>query len=79
MQYAKFHDELAEAMSPYRGRTFQNKDIVGLFEEAYPHLNSGWVQPLDHCVDHTCKGACACAGTEKTIFSRPKYITYVLL
>ena len=79
MPYARYHDELAEVMSGYRGRTFQNRDIVRLFEEAYPHLNSGWVQASDHCIDHTCKGACVCAETEKAIFSRPKRNTYIVL
>ncbi|MGB3717263.1 MAG: hypothetical protein WA996_22805 [Candidatus Promineifilaceae bacterium] len=79
MTYAKYHDELAEVMSRYRGRTFGNGEIVKLFEEAYPHLNSRWVQASDHCIDHICMGACDCAETEKALFSRPEYNTYVVL
>lgn len=78
MSYARYHDELASLMSRYRGKTFSNKQITTLFSEAYPHLNVGWVQASDHCIDHTCKGACDCALTERAIFSRPKHNTYIV-
>lgn len=79
MTLAKYHDELAEVMSRHRGKTFESEDVKRVFEEAYPELDSGWVQASDHCIDHTCKGACYCAETEEAIFSRPKWNTYIVL
>ena len=29
-----------------------------------------WIYPSDHCINHTNKGACYCAKTDKTIFER---------
>lgn len=79
MSFAKHHDELAAAVAPHKGVTLSAKQIRQLFQEKYPHLDVKWVQPSDHCVDHTCKGACDCAETERAIFSRPKWNTYVVL
>jgi hypothetical protein len=27
-----------------------------------------WMQPTDHCIDHTNKAPCQCAGTDRAIF-----------
>jgi hypothetical protein len=37
------------------------------------------VQPSDHCVNHTCEGACNCGLTDRAIFRRVSRGVYLAL
>ena len=76
---AKYHDELAALMSRHKGEAFSAGTIKYMFRRQYPDLRWDFVQPSDHCIDHICKEACHCAKTEKAIFRRPGYNTYIVL
>jgi len=77
--FAQYHDELAQSVSHRKGDTLTAAQIRAIFRKAHPSLRADFVQPSDHCVDHTCKGACSCAGTAQAIFSRPARNQYVVL
>ena len=74
--FAKYHDELVTLMAMHRGETFSAAQITDMFETRYPDLRSDFVQPSDHCVNHTCKGACWCSSTENALFERSNRNTY---
>jgi len=70
--FARHHAELRRAVSAHKGREMRTREIKELFEKDYPALNSAWVHPSDHCENHVCKGACECALTSMSIFSKRK-------
>ncbi len=76
---APYHDELSALMTRHIGRTFTAGEVKRLFREAYPDLRWNWVQASDHCIDHSCKDACACAKTDRAIFQRPARNTYIVI
>ena len=76
---APYHDELASLMSKYRGQQFTAGEVRQLFREKHRDLRWDWVQASDHCIDHTCKDACPCAETDRALFSRPGWNTYIVL
>lgn len=76
MSFAPYHDELIGLMKKYTGETFKAAQIKSLFENDYPHLKVEWLSPSDHCENHTCKGACYCSMTEKSIFRRVSHGVY---
>jgi len=76
---ARYHDELAQLMCKHKGKTFTAGQIKQMFRDAYPDLRDDFVAPSDHCINHTCKEACDCAGTDRAIFSRPRRNTYIVL
>jgi hypothetical protein len=78
---AKYHDELAALMSKHKGETLTTAQIRQLFIDEYEHLakDIDWVQPTDHCIDHTCKDACWCSKSDNALFDYPKRATFVVL
>ena len=70
MSFARHHEELRVLMKRHTGETLKAAQIKQLFAMAYPALNVDWVSPSDHCDNHICKGACACAQTGSAIFTR---------
>jgi hypothetical protein len=78
-KFAPYHDEIAKLVSQYKGRTFTAGEIRQLFRECYLDLRGNFVQASDHCIDHSNKGACDCARTERAIFSYPTRNTYIVL
>ncbi len=69
---SQFHDKLANAMAPRVGQTLTNRDIQKILLDRYPTLkkDAEWIQPSDHCRNHTCKDACRCTTTDDAIFDR---------
>lgn len=72
----KFHSYLLNAMSLYKGQDLSRSEILKILRERYPELEEkiekGWIHPTDHCINHTCKGACDCSISEDAIFKRIK-------
>jgi hypothetical protein len=66
-----FHNELVETLSPHRNKHMTTSEIRELVESnpAFKGREQ-WVYPSDHCINHTNKGACYCARTDKAIFER---------
>jgi len=77
---SKFHDELSKAMSPYRNLTMNTSEINKIVKTV-PVLreHQQWIQPPDHCINHTNKGACFCAMTDDAIFERIRRGKYKIL
>jgi len=75
---SSFHNYLVEAMMSHKGLVLGNREIKELLIEICPELKSeeGWVLASDHCINHTNKGACHCAETEKAIFEKVGYGKY---
>lgn len=69
---SKFHDSLAQAVLPLRGREVSPAEIKQAFVDAFPQQEDqkDWVMPSDHCRNHTNKGACECAQTERALFEQ---------
>jgi len=68
---ARFHDGLKQAMSRYRNSELTTAEIRKIVEHT-PGLadHAQFIYPSDHCINHTNKGACWCALTDKAIFKR---------
>lgn len=68
---SRFHDGLVETMSPHKKKRMTRSEILELIESnpAFKGQEQ-WIFPSDHCINHTNKGACYCAKTEKAIFER---------
>src|SRR5262245_11952785 len=65
------HDRLAQAMAPLAGEEVTQAQVQNAYAEAYPDAaDRQWVQAPDHCIDHTCQGACECAQTRAALFER---------
>lgn len=77
--FAKHHDELKEAVKPHIGLELSYSSIQSIFSEKHPTLNVAWVQPSDHCDNHSCKGACDCSETGIAIFSKISKGNYLVL
>lgn len=66
-----FHDELVETMSPCMNKFMTRSEIIELIESNPTFKGQEqWIYPSDHCINHTNKGACHCAETNKAIFKR---------
>lgn len=68
---SRFHDELNEAMIPYRGKQLKTAEINKILKDA-PGLaqHARLIQPSDHCSNVKNYGACTCAHTDKAIFEQ---------
>ena len=68
----KYHNQFADAMMAYEGHVLTTKEIVKILLQKFPDLHKmeAWLQPPDHCNNHTNKGACKCAKTEYAIFEQ---------
>ncbi len=77
---SKYHDDLAKAMRPYRNKDLTTKSIrnivVGI-PELKDHV--AFIQPPDHCVNHTNDGPCSCSQTDRAIFLKLKRGLYRVL
>lgn len=77
---SKFHDELMNAMRPYQNKTLETSRIRRIIESVPVFKGSEqWIQPSDHCINHTNKGACCCALTERAIFEQIRRGLYRVL
>lgn len=67
----RLHDGLKQAMKPYQGGELTTSRIADIVK-SIPRLvhNAQFIQPSDHCSNHTNKGACTCALTDRAIFDR---------
>ena len=68
----KYHQALANAVRPLRGRVITPREMRDALVAAHPELASiqDWVLPSDHCQNHTNRGACGCATTTTALFER---------
>ena len=68
---SRFHEGLTRAMKPYQGRNLKTAEINDILKRD-PELShdAQFIQPPDHCIDCTNKGACVCAETERAIFKQ---------
>jgi len=66
----KYHEKLADAVTPYRGTVLKKTDILKILIGKYAELTEkeDWILPSDHCRNRTNDGACYCAKTDKAIF-----------
>lgn len=76
---AKFHDDLKQAMKAYRGRELKTSEINDIIKNNQTlSSNAQFIQPPDHCSNHTNKGACYCAMTEQAIFKKIRHGVYLV-
>lgn len=67
----RLHDDLKQAMRPYQGRELTTSKIANIVKSILSLAqNAQFIQPSDHCSNHTNKGACTCALTDRAIFDR---------
>ena len=73
-----YHDYIVEAMENYKGQDLKTGEILKILINRFPELEvrKDWIQPPDHCINHTNKGACYCAETDKAVFEQVKHGTY---
>jgi hypothetical protein len=78
---SKYHDQLAQAMGPFRGRVVRPREMRAALVADFPQLEGaqGWVLPSDHCRNRTNKGACRCATTDDALFERIGWGQYRVL
>ncbi|MFH1060857.1 MAG: hypothetical protein V1797_19520 [Pseudomonadota bacterium] len=78
-QTSKFHDGLRQAMERYQGKTITKK-VIDAVVSMIPGLQADaqWILPSDHCVNHTCKGACRCSLTPDALFERVGWGKYLV-
>jgi hypothetical protein len=69
---SRHHNDLARIMRPFRGQVLTTSQIKERIEQSLDSKDAQWVQPSDHCKNHTCEGDCACAGTDSAIFEQIK-------
>lgn len=67
---SRFHQGLASIMRPLRGQELTTADIERIVRRELDPQDAQWIQPSDHCKNHTCEGACECAGRETAVFER---------
>jgi len=77
---SQFHDKLKEAMVLYKNNIFKTAGIKKIIQNV-PEFKGKeqWIYPSDHCINHTNKGACYCALTNKAIFERKGWGEYRVL
>ena len=69
---SEYHDRLAQAMAPLRGRDLTQADVRKAYARAYPDREDDlqWLMAADHSSNHTNKGACRCSCKDDAIFER---------
>ena len=67
-----FHDYIVEAMDNHKGQVLRTGEILKILINKFPELEirKDWIQPPDHCINHTNKGACYCAEKDTAIFEK---------
>lgn len=77
---SKHHSDLSALMQPHKGKVMKTAEIRNQINGSRVFKDvADWVLPSDHCRNHTNKGACECAGTERAIFERIKRGLYRVL
>jgi hypothetical protein len=68
----KYHNQFADAMLAYEGHVLMTKEIIKILIQKFPDLwkMEDWLQPPDHCKNHTNNGACYCATSENALFEQ---------
>lgn len=67
----KFHDVFKLVMKPYKNQVLETSRIKKIIENVPEfHGKEQWIQPSDHCINLTNKGACYCALTDNAIFEQ---------
>ena len=68
---SKFHDKLEEVMAPHKNKILFTSRIKEIIENTPDFRGQEkWIQPSDHCKNHTNKGACSCAETDNALFEQ---------
>jgi DNA-binding phage protein len=70
------HKNLQELLKSSKGAEFSAAAIRKLYEARYSSPDVMWVQPSDHSINMTNKGACWCSETDKAIFERIRHGFY---
>jgi hypothetical protein len=75
----KWHQPLRAAMIPHAGQTMGTRQI-NVVINSIPGIGNEaqFVQPSDHCTNHTNAGACQCAMTDGAIFERLGHASYLV-
>jgi hypothetical protein len=66
----KIHPNLKRLFRSRKGEILKTAEIKHLYEAEYKYPDLMWVQPPDHSINTTNKGACWCAKTEEAIFEQ---------
>jgi len=66
---SEYHDRLAQALVPLRGRVIDTSQARAALVAAFPDLQDKqeWVILSDHCRNRTNRGACQCAETDAAL------------
>ena len=64
------HKKLKEVFQLRHNAILTTAEIKRFFESEYKNSDVSWVQPSDHCINMTNKGACWCSKTDKAIFEQ---------
>lgn len=67
-----YHDKLAQALLPLKGRVIDPTEGRAALIATFPELEGKqeWIILSDHCINHTNRGACECAMTESALLER---------
>lgn len=78
---SEFHDHLAQAVAPFRGKELTQADILKAYADAFPQRPDDlkWIQGSDHSSNHTNRGPCVCSGTASALFQRVGHGKYRVL
>jgi hypothetical protein len=69
-QVSQRHDALAQIMRTLQGQILTTAEIKAHVNQVLGPEDAQWVQPSDHCINHTCDGDCDCAGTVNAVFEQ---------
>ena len=68
---SRFHEGLEKTMRPYNSSILSTSDINEIVSQDQSlEADVQWIQPSDHCLNHTNAGACWCAKTRDALFER---------
>jgi hypothetical protein len=75
---SEYHDRIAQAVTPHRGRDLKQKDIRAAYVEAYPTRTDDLqlLMAADHCLNHTKRHPCGCSRTEHALFEKSGHNRY---
>ncbi len=79
MSFAKYHKELEQILGNFKNEVLKTSEILSIFEKNFPGFDVSWVHPSDHCINHTCKGACVCSQTDEALFRKVEHGYYEVL
>ncbi|TMO28659.1 hypothetical protein CWC28_08510 [Pseudoalteromonas sp. S4492] len=77
--FARHHGKIRECFVEFRGSELTTKEIKSIIKLKMPSFDERWIHPSDHCINHTCIGACECAKTDSAIFERIKRGLYKVI